>query len=149
MHPPDISRATLADLESLAPLFDAYRVFYKQGSDLDGAHRYLRERMDREEAVVFLARDGARPIGFALMYPGFSSVSMGERWVLGDLFVDPSARRSGCARALMNACTDHCRSIGVCALWLLTAEDNTPAQLLYESMGWEWNRQYRRYTWKC
>lgn len=144
-----ITRATLADLDALVPLFDAYRVFYKQPSDPAAARAYLTERLNRDEAVVFLARDGSRAVGFTLLYPGFSSVTMSPRWVLSDLFIDPSLRRGGHARALMNRAADHCRANNIPSMWLATAEDNTPAQSLYESLGWEWNRQYRRYIWKA
>lgn len=40
-----IRRATQDDLDLVAPLFDAYRQFYAQPSDLQRARDWLRERL--------------------------------------------------------------------------------------------------------
>ncbi len=40
-----VHRATATELEALAPLFDAYRVFYRQPSDLETARAFLGERL--------------------------------------------------------------------------------------------------------
>ena len=40
-----IRKATLNDVEAISPLFDAYRVFYEQMSDLDGAAECLKENL--------------------------------------------------------------------------------------------------------
>ena len=40
-----IREATLKDVEAISPLFDAYRVFYEQTSDLDGAAQCLKENL--------------------------------------------------------------------------------------------------------
>jgi ribosomal protein S18 acetylase RimI-like enzyme len=129
-------RATLQDLEELTPLFDAYRQFYKQPGDLANAYQFLKERLSGNESVVFMAFNENNAIGFTQLYPIFSSVSMQKAWLLNDLFVDPTARRSGAAEALLNAAKEH--GIHTGAKWLLleTANDNFPAQSLYEKNGW-------------
>ena len=40
-----VRRATIADLDRLVQLFDAYRQFYRRPSDPEGARRFLAERM--------------------------------------------------------------------------------------------------------
>lgn len=50
-----IKRADLGDLGVLAPMFDAYRQFYGQTTDLTGAKNFLRQRLDESESVIFLA----------------------------------------------------------------------------------------------
>ena len=94
-----IRRATLDDIDSLAPLFDAYRGFYGQPSDVDAARAFLRERHERDESVALIAFDDARAVGFVQLYPIFSSVRMRRVWLLNDLYVDAGARRSGAGRA--------------------------------------------------
>ena|SRR5690348_6009665 len=132
-----ILRATLADLPALAPLFDAYRTFYRQPSDLATAHAFLHERLGCGESVIFLAEDaGGRVLGFTQLYPGFSSVSARRVLILNDLYVVAAARRSGVARALAEAAHIHARMTGVARVTLSTAHDNGPAQALYESLGY-------------
>ncbi|MGH2510976.1 MAG: hypothetical protein ACRDHZ_26740, partial [Ktedonobacteraceae bacterium] len=54
-HPIEITRATIADLSLLVPLFDGYRQFYKQASDVEGACRFLTAHFEQNTSVIFLA----------------------------------------------------------------------------------------------
>lgn len=132
-----ITRATLGDLDALAPLFDGYRVFYGKPSDIATARAFLQERLGNDESVIFLARgaDGSA-LGFTQLYPCFSSVSARRLWILNDLFVSPDARRRGVAKALLQRAHEHGTETGVVRLVLQTAHDNARAQALYESLGW-------------
>ena len=143
-----IDAATLSDLDEIVPLFDGYRVFYRQSSDLAATRAFLHERLSRGESVIYLARVGARAAGFAQLYPTFGSVSLGTRWILNDLFVDPAHRRHGLGRALTLRAMQHTRDTDAHQLMLLTEHSNTAAQRLYESLGWQLDQMYRRYTWK-
>ncbi len=129
-------RAGLADLDRVAPLFDAYRGFYGQSSDLPRARHWLEQRLARGEATVLLAERDGEPVGFTLLYPGYSSVGTGHVLLLNDLFVSQNARRSGVATGLLNAAADYGREQGVLRLSLETASDNVAAQALYRSAGW-------------
>jgi hypothetical protein len=40
-----IRQATVGDLDAISPLFDAYRVFYEERSDLDAAQAFLEENL--------------------------------------------------------------------------------------------------------
>jgi hypothetical protein len=53
----DIVRATSSHIELLAPLFDAYRQFNGQNSDVQAANEFLPERLNNGQSVVFLALD--------------------------------------------------------------------------------------------
>lgn len=133
-----VIRATLDHLERLAPLFDGYRVFYKQASDLAKARAFLKERIEQEESVVFAAQteDGAL-VGFTQLYPLFSSVSARRVWLLNDLFVAKSARRKGVGEMLMDAAKDFAKETGAKGLSLETGITNTEAQALYEKLGYK------------
>lgn len=92
----DVRLAEQADLGALAILFDAYRVFYKQESDLPAADSFLRDRFRLRDSTIFMATQGdSEPVGFVQLYPSFSSVSMRRIFILNDLFVAPVARRTG------------------------------------------------------
>ena len=130
-------RATLADLDAVAPLFDAYRQFYKQATDLPAVRDFMKERLERDESVVFVAQTGNREIvGFCQLYPTFCSVRIAHTYVLYDLFVSPAARRTGAGRSLMLAAEIHAAKSGAARMELSTARDNKVAQSLYESQGW-------------
>lgn len=153
---PHIARATIADVADLAPLLDAYRRFYKQTSDVPAARAFLFDRLSRAESVIFIARthDEAGPppgraAGFVQLYPTFTSVGLGHRWILNDLYVDEPARRLGLGRLLMERAMQHARETKVAGMMLLTETTNTAAQTLYESLGWTRDTVYHRYTWKA
>src|ERR1051325_10793633 len=93
--------AGLSDLDALVPLFDAYRQFYRLESDPGGARRFLRDRFERGQSVVFLAIDGGVAAGFTQLYPSFSSAAMAPIYILNDLFVAPNARKRGGRVGLM------------------------------------------------
>lgn len=138
-------RATVKDAERVALLFDAYRQFYKQKSDLAGAQAFLSERLKRDESVIFLALAGDKAVGFVQLYPCFSSTAMKRMWILNDLFVTPETRRGGAAKALMARARQWALETKADGLWLETAVDNHPAQRLYERMGWKRDNDYFRY----
>jgi ribosomal protein S18 acetylase RimI-like enzyme len=126
------------ELFAVAPLFDAYRVFYKAASDPAGAREFLYERWRLQESVLFVAYEGNVPHGFVQLYPIFGSVELRRLWLLNDLFVAEGTRRSGIGRALMRRAEQHARETGALGLTLSTALDNAQAQRLYES------ERYRR-----
>lgn len=141
------TRATLADLDALAKLFDGYRVFYKQASDPALARAFIEERLRLDESVIFIARGGSHEaLGFTQLYPMFSSVAARRIWVLNDLFVAPAARKCGVARALMDRARDFATKKNALRLILETAEDNHAAQALYESLGYVRESGERHYT---
>jgi ribosomal protein S18 acetylase RimI-like enzyme len=137
-----VIRAGVEHLEEVARLFDGYRQFYGQPSDLTGARQFLRDRLSRGESVVFLALDGSAGVGFVQLYPSFSSVRMRAIWVLNDLFVAPGARRAGVARLLMGATAEMARSTGAARVVLATAKDNAAARALYFSLGYQLDEQF-------
>lgn len=132
-----IRRATVADLDAVAPLFDAYRRFYGQPGDVPRARAFLAERMQAGESVVLLAKRDGTAVGFTQLYPMFSSVRTARMWVLNDLYVDADARRDGVARALLDAAAAFSRGDGAVRIVLETSVDNAAARALYRSAGWQ------------
>ena len=130
-----IQKATLNELHSLSELFDLYRVFYEQPSDLKGAKEFLNERLVNEESVVFIALDADDSLGFVQLYPSFSSISMQRSWILNDLFVKESARRKGLGEKLLQAAITFARETGANGVSLETGKENVNAQRLYERFG--------------
>ncbi|MAW59394.1 MAG: GNAT family N-acetyltransferase [Planctomycetes bacterium] len=141
-----VRRAGSEDLDVLAPLFDAYRVFYGQDSDPAAARRFLSVRQTAGESLLLLAELDGEAVGFVQLYPFFSSVRLARLLVLNDLFVADGARRQGVARALLGSAAELARDRGCAGLMLETAEDNHAAQALYDKLGWELQSGFRVYT---
>jgi hypothetical protein len=75
----EVRRADVTDLDQLVPLFDAYRRFYRQSSDLEKARPFLWERFEKSQSVIFLAIQDGVAIGFTQLYPSFSSGALYSR----------------------------------------------------------------------
>jgi len=133
---PIIKKAGIEDVKIITPLFDAYRVFYQQKTDIEAAASFLSERLSKNESTIFIAFINETAVGFTQLYPVFSSVSLKPAWLLNDLYVAEKARKQGVANALLNKAKEF--GIEKNAKWLLleTALDNYNAQALYEQNGW-------------
>ena len=132
-----IRRAGAGYLDIVAPLFDSYRRFYRLIGDLDAARLFLRDHMERNESVIFVAFEDGKAVGFTQLYPSFSSGAMARIFVLNDLFVAPEARRSGVGSAFLRAAAEFGRAEGAVRLVLSTELTNTVAQSIYEKNGWK------------
>lgn len=128
---------TLNELDQVSQLFNQYRMFYGQASNLEGAKEFIKERIENNESVIFLAVENDSPAGFVQLYPIFTSVGMNRKWLLNDLFVAEDYRRHGVGKALMNKAKDLAVETRAAGILLETTKDNVKAQALYESLGYE------------
>ncbi|MFM0500835.1 GNAT family N-acetyltransferase [Paraburkholderia caffeinilytica] len=134
------------DLAEMASLFNNYRVFYEQKSDVELAKRFISERAENNDSVIFVADTGNGVLnGFCQLYPSLCSVAAAPIYVLYDLFVSPAKRRSGVATQLLQVAATRAKSDGKVRMDLLTAKDNLKAQALYESLGWERDEMFYTY----
>ena len=142
-----VRQATSDDLDQLVPLFDGYRQFYGEVSDLSVAREFLAERIARGQSVVLIAEDpGGAAIGFVQLFPSFSSVLVAPICLLSDLFVAPAARRRGIGTLLLTAAAESGRAAGAVRLELSTATTNVSAQRLYKTLGWKRDEEFYVYS---
>lgn len=139
------AKATLRDVERVAPLFDAYRQFYGQAPDLELARSFLQERLERHESTVFLADQGNATVGFAQVYPSFSSGAAARILILNDLYVVPGSRRTGIGRWLVTATLKHAADVGAVRVTLSTGIDNVAAKALYDALGFQPDTSFHVY----
>ncbi len=118
-------------------LFDKYRVFYKKESDIELAKKFVHDRLDNNESVIFVAlSDGAnQPIGFTQLYPKYSSVRTVRNWILNDLYVEQEYRRQGIGAKLIQTAIDFAKQNGAAFVELSTAVDNYTTQRFYDQTG--------------
>jgi GNAT superfamily N-acetyltransferase len=132
-----VFQAHIENFEEVATLFDQYRVFYNQPSDLEAARAFMQERFQKNDSTVFAACDDGLIVGYTQLFPSFSSVSMKRVWILNDLFVQEAYRKKGVAKLLMSAAENFARDTGAVRIILSTQVSNIAAQTLYESLGYE------------
>lgn len=139
--------ATLADLDTIAPVFDAYRQFYEQPSDMVAARHFIRARLQNNESIIIVASTETQPVvGFCQLYPTFCSVEAKPIYSLYDLFVIPEARRLGIGTVLLKSAENTARANGKARMDLTTAKINKPAQAVYESLGWVRDEVFYAYS---
>jgi ribosomal protein S18 acetylase RimI-like enzyme len=146
----DIKQATLSEVDALAPIFHEYRGISISREDQDrieNSKKWLFKRISNNEAVIFIAVDDGRVVGFGNLYISFSSISLKKYWILNDLYVAPDYRGKGCAKLLISEIHQHAVTSGVKGIELETAHSNKLAQKLYESLGYKENLLYKRYFW--
>lgn len=90
-----------SDIEALAGIFDRYRAHYGESSDGSRSRRWLEQCLDTGQLRAFVAEDGAEMVGFATTMDVPASLGLTHFWHVRDLFVLPTHRRLGIARALL------------------------------------------------
>lgn len=141
-----IRTAKESDVPLVAPLFNAYREFYGQSSDLDGASECINNNVTLERSTIFVCEEEGTVVGFTQLYPAFCSVEMKPFCVLYDLFVTPKHRTKGIGSALLNHAHAWAKSQGAFQVVLETAHTNTTAQSVYEGLGYELETEFRKYS---
>ena len=86
-----IREARLNDVEAISPLFDAYRVFYEQTSDLDGAAQCLKEIFLVSEVMSSIRK--VRQYSVLCGYIRFLLCGNAAVFVLYDLYGTDSTRK--------------------------------------------------------
>ncbi len=143
----ELKQATINDLDDIVELFDKYRIFYGQKSDIDAAKKFIYEKFEHRESIIFIAKDlsSNKVLGFTQLYPVFSSISMQRSLVLNDLFVLDEFRKIGIAELLMKEAKSYGKKINSKGIELSTAKDNFAAQSLYKKLSYEKDEDFFHY----
>lgn len=136
MNTVTVRQAVLADLQQLSELFDDYRQFQGKAADLPACRAFLHDRFNHAESVMFLGSLAGQAVGFAQLYPSFSSTALARVFILNDLFVAKAGRRAGVASAMLAAIEEYAWLLGACRVSLNVAQSNLSAQGLYEATSW-------------
>lgn len=133
-----IRKATIEDLDQLTIMFDKYLVFYKRPSNMSKQKSFLKERIENNEAIIYIAFDDEnkdKAIGFTLIYTTFSSLLLDKILILNDLYVDKTIRKNGVGEKLIHQTIELAKELGVTLIRLRTAKNNVAAQSLYLKTG--------------
>jgi GNAT superfamily N-acetyltransferase len=125
-----------SDFAQWLPLWQGYQEFYRARIPDDVTRTTWKRFFDVAEPVYCLVaeRDG-KLIGLA-HYLFHRSTWLAEQvCYLNDLFVDPTGRRSGVARKLIEAVYEAADKAGAPKVYWLTHESNAAARLLYDQVA--------------
>ena len=142
-----IRRANAGDIAQLAHLFDAYRIFYRKASDINGAAKFLEERIYKNESVIFVAEEKEILTGFTQLFPLFSSTRMQRSWLLNDLYVLPGFRGKGISKELIDAAKQHAFETDAAGILLETEKTNEVGNQLYPATGFVLYNETNFYWW--
>ena len=103
----------------------------------DGYQWFFSREIRREGALILVAEEEARIIGYAYgtLEPRNWNDLLDACGKLNDLYVDPTARRLGAGRALTTEMLAALRALGAPRVVLLSAWQNPGAHAFFESMG--------------
>ncbi len=141
-----VIQATKSELNDVSTMFDQYRQFYKMDTDIEAARKFVGERLSVHDSIIFACYSNSKALGFAQIYPSFSSVAMRRTWILNDLFVIKEYRGSGVATLLLNHIREKAKEAKVFSVKLVTAKDNFKAKSLYQFFGFEKNLEFDSYS---
>lgn len=122
-------------LTEVAAVFDQYRQHYGLPAAPEDSRKWLAEQLARNRLVIFAAHLGDDVIGLATVADLPASLSLRSFWQIRDLFVIPSARRKGAARALLSAVQKAATEAHALRLSVQTESDNNRAISLYLKSG--------------
>ncbi|REG92272.1 GNAT family N-acetyltransferase [Flavobacterium aquicola] len=104
--------------------------------DLENAISFLKNKLDRNKAKIFVKKDNGRPIAFMVLYHKVNVLSLVRyNWHISYLYVKPEFRRKQIGKQIMLKCIDYARKTKVDHISLNTDTENYPAQQLYEGFG--------------
>ncbi|CAB1213257.1 GNAT family N-acetyltransferase [Acinetobacter bouvetii] len=140
-----VRRASLEDLHPLSVLFDEYRQFYGASSNLDLSYKFLKQRFENQESVIFIHVKDDVFTGFIMLYLGFSSVACSTYFILDDVYVTPTYRRQGSAKQLIDTAILFARHENALRISLETQRTNYQSHQLYEKMGFVKDTEFQIY----
>ncbi|MGX5172937.1 N-acetyltransferase family protein [Aliikangiella sp. IMCC44653] len=134
---PEIRQAQLSDLASLATVYDEYRQLFSLPSSKQRCVAFLRERLVKQDSIIWIAVINDTVVGFIQIYPSFSSIAMRPIWQFNDLFIGTQFRRKNIATQLIQSMEVAAQQNNIFSIKLATATTNQAAQQLYKKLNYQ------------
>jgi GNAT superfamily N-acetyltransferase len=143
-----IRQATIQDLPGIVPIFDSYREYFNQQKDPVLVERFLFEKFEHRESVIFIAQQQDKVIGFAQLYPLFSSLSLQRVWLLNDFFIAEEFRGGGVGTQLFASVKEFTLLTKSKGIELSVEHTNKKAWTFWEKQGFKQDEEFRYYFYK-
>ncbi|RNF86064.1 GNAT family N-acetyltransferase [Montanilutibacter psychrotolerans] len=112
------------------PLIDRCREIAPYRKRYDSDPEDYREHLEATDQALFVARLDGQLVGYLAIRSNWNALAL-----IDDIAVSRTARRQGCARALMDRAVDWARSAELSGIMLETQNNNVAACLFYERYG--------------
>lgn len=143
-----VRQATIQDLDKIVPVFDSYREYFKQQRNPVTVEKFLFERFEHQESVFFIAEEQGQIVGFANLYPSFSSLTLQRVWILNDFFIIEKYRHNGVGKQLLLAVKEFAALTKSKSIELSVEHTNIKAWQFYERQGFKLDEEFRYYFYK-
>ncbi len=131
-----IRLAGRADTDVVSPLFNDYRKGFNEPDEVERCNEFIAERFLSDDSLILLAEE-KKPVGFLLLYIGFSSVNLESYFTVNDLFVVKEQQGNGIGKALLEHAITLARDNAAFEVRISTQKFNETAQGLYEKAGFK------------
>lgn len=143
-----IRQANIQDLPYIVPIFDSYREYFKQQRNPAEVEAFLFDKFEHMESVIFIAEQDSEVIGFAQLYPIFSSLTLQRVWLLNDFFISEGFRHSGFGKQLFAKVKEFSLLTKAKGIELSVEHINEKAWGFWESQGFKLDEEFRYYFFK-
>jgi GNAT superfamily N-acetyltransferase len=143
-----IRQATIQDLPKIVPIFDSYREYFKQQRNPSEVEGFLFEKFQHFESVIFIAEQHDEVIGFAQLYPTFSSLTLQRVWILNDFFISEAYRNFGVGKQLFAKVKEFTMLTNSKGIELSVEHINKTAWQFWEREGFKKDEDFRYYFYK-
>jgi GNAT superfamily N-acetyltransferase len=143
-----IRQAAIQDLSKLVPIFDDYREYFGQQKVPAAVNQFLFEKFEHLESVIFIAQQQNKVVGFAQLYPVFSSLTLQRVWLLNYFFIAEEFRGSGIGTKLFAKVKEFTLLTKSKGIELSVEHSNKKAWVFWEKQGFKMDEEFRYYFYK-
>ncbi len=138
-----LKQATRADTDMLVRLMEEYYQFDHLPWDEAGARTALQGLMcDQHAGRVWLISADEEIVGYVALTLGYSLEYKGRDAFVDEIYLREGYRGRGLGQQALAAVFETCQALGVRAVHLEVARNNTAAQALYRKLGFEVHSSY-------
>ena len=132
----EIEEIKSSDFYLVVDIINESKLIDEQLLDLENAISFLKRKLDRNKAKIFVKKENGIPIAFMVLYHKVNVLSLIRyNWHISYLYVKPEHRRKHVGKLIMLKCIDYAKKTKAEHISLNTDTENYPAQQLYEGFG--------------
>lgn len=132
-----------SDRDVLLDLIAAYHAFEQIPHDSTATAQAIAPLLDHTDAGrVWLVEEAGQTVGYVALCFGYSIEFGGRDAFVDEMYLREDARGRGLGKSALDKVADEARGLGVKALHLEVARDNTRAQRLYDRLGFVLRDRY-------